>query len=103
MADILGVDPVLSYPLRANRDAASGSECSGTQSHILLAVALWDAVPYLIGNGFVGRSPACYWQHEQSTARAEHWQICGTQSHTLLTACAEHWEPPAVDVSGNLT
>ena len=71
--------------LRVNGDAASSSECSGMQSHILLATALWDAVPFAVSSlcialhvqstgRFVGHSPICYWQLVQSTESSQQWE-----------------------------
>ena len=37
-------------PLRVSGDAASDNECSETQSYILLAAVLWDAVSYAISS-----------------------------------------------------
>ena len=83
MADILGVDPVLSYPqgqiemLHQEVSVVGHNPISywqwlyGMLSHILLAAALWVAVLYVIGSmskalhvqstgRFVGHSPIRY-------------------------------------------
>ena len=90
----------VTLPLRASGDAASGNDCIGTLSHILLAAACGTLSHILLAAACGTLSHILL---EAACGTLSHILLAtayGMQSHMLLATYAEHWKSPAFAASG---